>query len=207
MRVSRKKRITFPPIPTEEFTKSQIKQMVRDGWRIFIQGDIEFIVPTRDAPMSTIGGRIAAGSDVARMPRLTHSYETKGPNKGQKMDLMAWPYDSMTIQDFDNYYDMPTTLSGIPGLAGYIWTDNGLHIYQNGKHELLDDADPTYEFVSQYNRGWYGDRLRSKDDQETRTLVTSDESMARAWAKAGGLVRLVKDVVRSFGVSRKRRDF
>lgn len=221
MKTTRKR--SFPPISTEDLSDDERDDLIESGWRTFtVPGVGEFIVPQRKAPPPTIGGRRAtAVVDVSPLPRATYSYESKGPRRGERMDLMAWPYSTTTVQDFDGPFlpasapaylrnadnTPPESLSGVPGVTGYLWTDNGLHVYQAGKHPPLPGSDPDYERISKENRGWYGDRIRSYDEIEVRTLVTSDEAAATAWLQAGGKVRLVKDVVRSYGASRKRRGY
>lgn len=215
MKLAKKKKYaSFEPISTRGMTKKQRLSLIESGWRVFKIGKDEFIVEGKKYPPPTISGRKekpSRGIPAKSLPAPTWAYETKGKHKGEKIPLMAWPYHSLTIQDFEDWdgggLTIPESLSKVPNVFGYVWTDSGLHIYQYGKQELLDGHDPTYERISKENRGWYGDRLRSKDYLEARTLVTTDESAAIAWAKAGGNVRIVRDISRSYGVSKKRRGF
>jgi len=195
---------SIDPIPTDSISTDERDELIEAGWRVFENPDgEEFIVPHRKAPPPTIGGN-RPGMPAPKLPRPTYSYETRGPDKGKRFELMAWPYSTVTVQDIDDTSEFPKSIKGLNCFA-YCWTDTGLHIYQSGRHELLEGADLAYERISRENRGWYGDRLRSKDGLRARLLVTNDESVARVWLQAGGLVRVVKDLVRSYGVSRDRR--
>lgn len=223
----RRRRPSISPVATDTMSVEDRDDLIDSGWRVFEIADSrgrvrEFIVPSRKAPPPTTGGRLGK---LEPLPRPTYSYETKGPYKGQRIDLVAWPYSNTTISEIDHLTtregkpisrrwrrligatEAPKTISGRPGLFAYAWTDTGLHVYQHGKHPTIKGSDTEYERISRDNRGWYGDRVRSKDQLTARTLVTNDEKAAEAWLMAGGKVRIVRDLARSYAASRQRRGF
>lgn len=191
-----------PPIPTKSMTKAERQDLIDSGsWRVFRIGKEEFITSRRADNPPIIIKRIFKGMNVNNLPRPTYSLITKGPLRGKRMDLIAWPYSTMTVQDFDYAEFIPRSISKLKKVVGYTWTTRGVHIYQKGKQDRILGSDPEYERISKEERRWYGDAIRNYDGTEVRTLVTTNARMARVWLLGGGRVRLVNDIVKSYGSS------
>ncbi len=188
------------PILVSDLSTEEYDELIADGWRTFFIGSDQFIVEARHRRMPTLGGKVVI--DTNKMPFATYSYESKGPNKGKKFDLIAYPYDTMTIQDIDDMDDIPISLSKLKNVKGYMWSDTGLHIHQKGKQKLLDVSDQYYEYMSREMRGWYGVRIQRKDSTGIRTLITTDAKMAEDFLLAGGKARVVKNLNNSYIASR-----
>lgn len=218
----------IPPIPTKTIGRTRrerneiIEELVKQGWRLFTENGLEFIVPSRYAIAErqreieeSLAG-LATEEEITEVmeshlpeiqeagPRATFSIESVGKNKGKRIDLIAWPYHQYTIDDIDFKHgsEEPISLKGLSSVVGYAWTDDGIHIYRKGKFEPLAESDKQFEHFSKYSRGWYGDRLQYKDGRGLRTLVTTDEDMARAFLLAGGNARVVRNLNNSYVASR-----
>jgi len=218
----------FPPIPINTIGKNKterdeiIEELVNQGWRIFKINGLAFIAPDRNA-LARISQEIeesleglATEEEITELkeshvpeimedePRATFSIEANGKNRGSRFDIIAWPYHQKTISDIDfsKGDEEPVSLRGIQNVVAYKWTDDGIHIYQNGKFEPLPESDKKYEEMSKYSRGWYGDRVQFKDGRGLQTLVTTEESMARAFLLAGGNARVVSNLNNSYVASR-----
>lgn len=218
----------FPPIPvntigrTKRERDSIVEELILQGWRTFLLNGLEFIAPSRRAIAERAQlleeslSELATSEEISEItesllpeiqedkPRATFSIESKGKNAGQRIDLIAWPYHQFTVSDvdFSKGDEQPVSLKGVSGVVAYSWTDNGIHIYQKGKHSPLPDSDKMYEEMSKYSRGWYGDRLQYKDGRGLRTLITTDEGMARDFMLAGGNARVVRNLNNSYVASR-----
>jgi len=195
------------PILVADLTKDEFEELISQGWRTFTLNGLEFIVEDRNRKRPMIGGQMITGKN-APFATFAHDFvrQKDGTRKRQRFDLVAFPYSTITIQDIDDLVDAPKSLTKLPGVKGYIWTDRGLHIYQSGKHSLIDGADLAYEHMSKYNRGWYGERTINKSGSGRRVLITTDEELAKTFLLAGGDARVVRDINMSYIASKKWRD-
>lgn len=203
----------FIPVSAEKLSSRERDSLVKAGWRFFEADGVLMTVPRRrtapplDAEHEAKRARIPAGTrwrlpvkDLAlEMPRKSWGIDDSDKKNPKRIEIFAWPFDSMTVSDIDSINDAPASINNEKGVFAYMITDDGVHIYQNGKRRKIKNSDPTYERISKFNRGWYGDRLSGKRfSSDKRLLVTTDADIAKKWEEAGGASRLVSDINKSY---------